>query len=125
MNISRHTRTSLTKEHRLNLNYTMRIVLFYHTLVSDWNHGNAHFLRGICSELIARGHQLCVYEPLDAWSLDNLRRDAGDAPLQSFAATYPSLSSVQYDLASLDVARTVTGADLVLVHEWNDPALVS
>ena len=22
----------------------MRIVMFYHTLLSDWNHGNAHFL---------------------------------------------------------------------------------
>ena len=25
----------------------MRIVIFYHSLVSDWNHGNAHFLRGV------------------------------------------------------------------------------
>ena len=25
----------------------MRIVMFYQTLVSDWNHGNAHFLRGV------------------------------------------------------------------------------
>ena len=29
----------------------MRAVLFYHSLASDWNHGNAHFLRGVCSEL--------------------------------------------------------------------------
>jgi spore maturation protein CgeB len=33
----------------------MRIVLFCHSLVSDWNHGNAHFLRGIAAELLARG----------------------------------------------------------------------
>ena len=24
----------------------MKLVLFYHSLASDWNHGNAHFLRG-------------------------------------------------------------------------------
>ena len=28
----------------------MKFVLFYHSLVSDWNHGNAHFLRGIVRE---------------------------------------------------------------------------
>ena len=33
----------------------MNFVLFYHSLSSDWNHGNAHFLRGIVSELLARG----------------------------------------------------------------------
>ena len=31
----------------------MRIVMFYHSLISCWNHGNAHFLRGVVSELIA------------------------------------------------------------------------
>ena len=41
----------------------MRVILFCHSLVSDWNHGNAHFLRGICGELLARGHEVQVYEP--------------------------------------------------------------
>jgi len=48
----------------------MRVVMFCHSLVSDWNHGNAHFLRGVCAELIARGHSVGVYEPRDAWSRD-------------------------------------------------------
>ena len=30
-----------------------KIVLFCHSLRSDWNHGNAHFLRGIATELQA------------------------------------------------------------------------
>jgi spore maturation protein CgeB len=34
----------------------MRIVMFYHSLLSDWNRGNAHFLRGITTELLARAH---------------------------------------------------------------------
>ena len=46
----------------------MRLVFFVHSLVSDWNHGNAHFLRGVVRELIARGHDVRVYEPEDAWS---------------------------------------------------------
>lgn len=33
----------------------MRIKLFYHSKLSDWNHGNAHFLRGIVAELRSRG----------------------------------------------------------------------
>ena len=32
----------------------MRVALFYHSLVSDWNHGNAHFLRGIVRELFTQ-----------------------------------------------------------------------
>ena len=50
----------------------MRIVGFYHSLVSDWNHGNAHFLRGVVRELLARGHDVRIYEPADGWSRENL-----------------------------------------------------
>jgi spore maturation protein CgeB len=39
--------------------------MFYHSLLSDWNHGNAHFLRGTVRELIRRGHEVVVYEPKD------------------------------------------------------------
>ena len=43
----------------------MRFVMLYHSLVSDWNHGNAHFLRGVARELLRRGHQVVVHEPTD------------------------------------------------------------
>ena len=46
----------------------MRVVMFYHSLVSDWNHGNAHFLRGVVAELQSRGHDVRVLEPEDGWS---------------------------------------------------------
>ena len=29
----------------------MKFVLFAHSLISDWNHGNAHFLRGVVRAL--------------------------------------------------------------------------
>jgi spore maturation protein CgeB len=102
----------------------MRIVVFCHTLISDWNHGNAHFLRGVCSELIARGHELEVYEPANAWSVANLVAQHGEAPLAAVARAYPLLRSHRYDLAALDLDDVLDDADLVLVHEWNDHDLV-
>ena len=102
----------------------MRFVMFCHSLVSDWNHGNAHFLRGVCSELLARGHELAVYEPHGAWSRTNLQAEHGQAPLEEFARVYPELHSTTYDPATLDLDEALQDADVVLVHEWNDHALV-
>ena len=102
----------------------MRIVIFCHSLVSDWNHGNAHFLRGICSELIARGHRVDVYEPRDGWSIQNLIAEHGEAPVAAFARAFPQLASRRYDPAALVIDAALDGADLVLVHEWTDHGLV-
>jgi spore maturation protein CgeB len=102
----------------------VRFVMFYHSLLSDWNHGNAHFLRGTVRELIRRGHEVVVYEPKDGWSLSNLLADQGQAALTAFAQAYPDLASRFYD-DTLDFDQALAGADVVLVHEWNDPALVN
>ncbi|MFP4597926.1 MAG: CgeB family protein [Persicimonas sp.] len=103
----------------------MNIVLFYHSLISDWNHGNAHFLRGVTSELIARGHQLSVYEPVDGWSLQNLLEGYGDRARLAFRRAYPQLKSTFYRPDRLDLDRALDAADLVIVHEWNDHDLVA
>jgi spore maturation protein CgeB len=108
----------------------MRIVLFYHSLLSDWNHGNAHFLRGVATELIDRGHDVQVFEPRDAWSLQNLFRDRGEAGgeevIERFYQAYPLLRgrSTQYDPETLDLNEVLEGAGLVMVHEWSDHELV-
>jgi len=102
----------------------MRIVFFVHSLLSDWNHGNAHFLRGVAAELISRGHDVAVFEPRDAWSLQNLVADHSEQALDGFHAAYPTLTSTRYDLAALDLDRALDGAGLVIVHEWNDHGLV-
>jgi len=104
----------------------VKVVMFYHSILSDWNHGNAHFLRGVVSELIARGHGVVVYEPRDAWSVTNLVAEHGDAPLARFRRAYPRLAPLvrRYDRATLDLDEAIDGADLVLVHEWNDHELV-
>ena len=102
----------------------MRIVYFTHSLASCWNHGNAHFLRGVLRELVARGHEVQVFEPQDAWSLQNLRADHGEAGLEPYRAAYPELSSTAYG-PGFDVEAACDGADLVLVHEWNAPELIA
>jgi spore maturation protein CgeB len=102
----------------------MRIVYFTHSLRSCWNHGNAHFLRGVLSDLIARGHDVQAYEPAASWSLSNLLKDAGDAGLNAFHTSYPELEPVVYG-ADAEVAALVDDADLVIVHEWNEPSLVA
>ena len=102
----------------------MRIVYFTHSLRSCWNHGNAHFLRGVLSDLIARGHDVRVVEPENAWSLTNLLNDHGEAALEPFRKAYPELGSRTYSRPEQGAAQA-WGADLVIVHEWNDPELVA
>ena len=102
----------------------MKIVYFTHSLASCWNHGNAHFLRGVLRELIARGHEVRALEPEGAWSLTNLLADHGEAGLDAYRAAYPELSSERF-AADADPAELVGDAELVIVHEWNDPALVA
>lgn len=106
----------------------MKVVVFCHSLISDWNHGNAHFLRGVCTELRARGHEVLTYEPLDSWSLQNLLRHVHPRGLtelrNELRRHYPLLEPRAYRAAELDLDEALEDADLVLVHEWNDPGLV-
>jgi spore maturation protein CgeB len=102
----------------------MRIVLYTHSLVSDWNHGNAHFLRGVLSELEARGHSTLALEPEDGWSRTHLLADQGEAPLASFVASFPELHVATYGPA-FDHEAALDGADVVIVHEWTAPELVA
>jgi spore maturation protein CgeB len=98
--------------------------MFYHSLLSDWNHGNAHFLRGVVSEMRSRNYDIQVYEPKEAWSLENLLKEHGEEPIERFYATYGGLKSIRYDLKTLDLDQVLDDADLVIVHEWNDHELV-
>jgi spore maturation protein CgeB len=102
----------------------MNFVYFTHSLASCWNHGNAHFLRGVLRDLVRRGHKVTAYEPQGAWSLENLLGDHGEAGLQAYRGLYPELSSTAFD-ADADLSSMVSDADVVIVHEWNDPWLVA
>ncbi|HEV7416935.1 MAG TPA: glycosyltransferase [Tianweitania sediminis] len=102
----------------------MRVLLYTHSLVSDWNHGNAHFLRGVMRDLVARGFEAHALEPIESWSRQNLRQDQGQAAVDRFSDDFPTLRSEQYD-DGFDHEAALAAADVVLVHEWTDPALVA
>ncbi|WP_419805391.1 CgeB family protein [Terriglobus sp.] len=107
----------------------LKIAIFLHTLRSDWNNGNAHFLRGLTRELGTLGHTVKVFEPVTGWSIENLRTEPnGEASLAQFAATYPDIDLRLYDTTDPDLRnelmRELHGFDVVIVHEWNERALI-
>jgi spore maturation protein CgeB len=101
----------------------MRFLFYTHSLVSCWNHGNAHFLRGVMRDLARRGHDVLALEPEDGWSRANLVRDQGEAAVARFKSAFPQLPSRTYG-ADFDHEEALSEADVVIVHEWTDPALV-
>ena len=78
-------------------------------------------------ELQARGHEVArLRAAATAGAATNLLRDHGEAALGAFRDAYPGPArSRLYDLDALDLDAALDGADLVLVHEWNDPRLVA
>lgn len=102
----------------------MKITMFYHSLISDWNHGNAHFLRGIVKELQDRGHKVKVYEQENNWSLNNLLISNGQETIQNFINTFPTLQPSFYRSDNLALGALLEDQDLVIVHEWSDHDLV-
>ncbi|MFD1912764.1 CgeB family protein [Halodurantibacterium flavum] len=102
----------------------MRFLFYTHSLRSDWNHGNAHFLRGVMRDLVRRGHAVRALEPHDSWSRENLIRDRGTVAIDEFARAYPELTSDIHG-PEFDHEAALAGADVVVVHEWTDPALVA
>jgi len=101
----------------------MKFVYFTHSLRSCWNHGNAHFVRGVVRALMALGHAVDVWEPKNGWSLTRLETECGQAALRDFARTFPDLHSRFYGAG--DVERIVQGADVVIVHEWTEPEILA
>ncbi|HEX2920135.1 MAG TPA: glycosyltransferase [Bacteroidales bacterium] len=102
----------------------MRICLFYHSVVSDWNHGNAHFLRGIISSLAVRGHEVLIFEPRGGWSLKNLISEKGRTVFDDFRNFFPFHNPVMYDESNFNPGNYLDNTDLVIVHEWNNPEIV-
>lgn len=101
----------------------MNIRFFYHSVISDWNNGHAHFLRGVVTELSRRGHDAVVLEPADSWSLRMLVEEKGDGVIDAFREGFPDVPVKRYE--SLGLVNELTDADVVVVHEWNDPELVA
>ncbi|PLU51410.1 CgeB family protein [Sinorhizobium medicae] len=102
----------------------MRFLFYTHSLISDWNHGNAHFLRGVMREITRRGHLAVALEPDGSWSRSNLIADQGIGPIAAFRKHFPDLQVAIYE-SDFDHEAAVAEADIVIVHEWTDPALIA
>ncbi len=102
-----------------------RILYFAHSIRSDWNNGNAHFLRGLLRGLHTMGHTVTAFEPEDSWSYTHLLDEGarGRASLAQFAATYPELDVRTYAEVG-ELADAAREADVVIVHEWAESALI-
>ncbi len=104
---------------------------FAHSWVSDWNHGNAHFLRGLARSLERMGHRVRCYEQLGGWSLTNLVREEGERAvdaIDTFRREFPELKIQFYNNDSnfaQFAAQHLREADVVVIHEWNDPHIVN
>jgi spore maturation protein CgeB len=105
-----------------------RIAYFAHSLRSDWNNGNAHFLRGLLRGLKRLGHEPVVFEPHEEWSIQNLLSEShGKEALDQFLAEYCDLAICLYDAHPSEhrefFRKTLRHFDVVILHEWNPPAL--
>ena len=108
----------------------IRFRIFAHSWVSDWNHGNAHFLRGLARELVAMGHEVRCYEELGSWSLTNLMTEGAIATrtIEQFRQEFPELDVRFYQQGETlhdDLAHELRDADIVLIHEWTDPTVAN
>lgn len=105
----------------------LRIAYIAHSLSSDWNNGNAHFLRGLMRSMGGLGHDVTILEPEREWSIENLRmEELGERSLADFARVYPDLN-IQTYAPEEDEERwceRLNGVEVVILHEWNPPALV-
>ena len=113
------------------MSQSLNFRIFAHSWTSDWNHGNAHFLRGLAQQLVRLGHDVRCYEQTDCWSRCNLQLEPdgiADHAIREFAETFPDLDVLFYKLDSAFEAfalQELRDADIVLIHEWNPPSLVN
>ena len=72
----------------------MRVILFCHSLVSDWNHGNAHFLRGVVQRAAgARPRRRGLRAARTAGASRTCVAEHGEPPLQRASRrAYPALA---------------------------------
>ena len=105
----------------------LRLAYVLHSLRSDWNNGNAHFLRGLLREMTRLGHDVIALEEPAGWSETNLLlEERGAASLASFENTFPELHVAERPgggAAELELA--LEGIDIVIVHEWNTPEVIA
>lgn len=101
---------------------SLRLAYFAHSLRSDWNNGNAHFIRGLMRAMGQAGHRVTAFEPESEWSIENLQSErAGPEALQDFERTYADLDLQTYEPSDTQEhwSERLQNFDIVMLHEWN------
>jgi spore maturation protein CgeB len=77
------------------------------------------------------GHNVRCYEQLGSWSLSNLVQHEGEraiAAIYNFRHSFPELDIQFYENGTGfrdEMARELRTADIVILHEWNPPAVIN
>jgi spore maturation protein CgeB len=106
----------------------LRIVFFAHSFRSDWNNGNAHFLRGLARELGRLGHAVTCYEHSENWShahLIEVEGGRGAGSVEAFTVGYPDLRVELMHDRDGELRSLLRDADIALVHEWHAPEFMA
>jgi len=109
----------------------IRFRFFAHSWISDWNHGSAHFLRGLARELLRAGHEVRCYEELGSWSLTSLVTEEGHLAgqaIEQFRREFSELD-VRFYQRGESLPETLEDelryADVVIIHEWTEPEVAN
>ena len=104
----------------------LRIGYVLHSLRSDWNNGNAHFLRGLLRAMAQMGHTVTAFEEPGGWSETNLLTEPrGHKAIEQFGAVYPELRTVDTPREVIGFEHAFASMDAVIVHEWNSPEVIA
>ena len=109
----------------------LKLRMFAHSWISDWNHGNAHFLRGLASELVRLGHDVRCYEETPSWSMLNLMKEGSEKAVDAVQLFWQAFPTLDIRFFSNDQSfprfaeDELREADVVLIHEWTAPQVVS
>ena len=102
----------------------LRIAYLTHSLRSDWNNGNAHFLRGLLRAMVALDHTVRIFEPASSWSIQNLlEEDNGRRSVELFDETFPELqvTSHPFNMSLEAWEEQLQNIQVVILHEWSEP----
>lgn len=108
----------------------LRLRILAHSWISDWNHGNAHFLRGLAYELTRLGHEVRCYENPNSWSMNNLLQEGIDKAGSTILGFWKAFSALDVRFYRNDAGfrqfaeEELREADVVIIHEWSDPEIV-
>lgn len=106
----------------------MHIAFFGHSILADWNNGQAHFVRGLIRELCRLGHQCVFYEAKDNLATRQQVSCVGRSSLLETLRVFPFLRVRLHRDGSRDplgfLPQALEEADIAIVLEGAEPSLI-